>query len=166
MVNAPNTQFSPPPEGKYGKSTKQSTHQRHEANQGKRGLEAERVRGLRALRSVWSKKKLSAEKRQEAHFLSNEEKEKWIEHYVERETAVARKRVHDAETAIMQELKDMTTAESVGVTTRKPETIFEEMFNAIGNSLSDLASSDDEQNGEDEEDDEEDSELSKLSDED
>jgi len=36
------------------------------------------------------------------HFLSNEVKEKWIEDYVERETAEARKRVQDAETAIMQ----------------------------------------------------------------
>jgi len=80
---------------------------------------------------------------------------------VERETAVARKRVQDAETAIMQ---DMTTAENGGATTGKPETTFEEMLNAIGDSLSDLASSDDEQDGEDEEDDEEDTELGKLSD--
>jgi len=36
---------------------------------------------------------------------------------VERETAVARKRVQDAETAIMQELNDMTTSENVGATT-------------------------------------------------
>jgi Uri superfamily endonuclease len=35
--------------------------------------------------------KLAAEKRQERHFLSNQEKEKWIEDFVERETAVARK---------------------------------------------------------------------------
>jgi len=47
----------------------------------------------------------------------------------------------------------MTTAENVRVTTRKPDTTFEEMLNAIGNSLSDLASSDDEQSGEDKEDD-------------
>jgi len=30
-----------------------------------------------------SKMKLAAEKRQETHFLSNEEKDKWIEDYVE-----------------------------------------------------------------------------------
>jgi len=82
---------------------------------------------------------------------------------VERETAVARKRVQDAETAIMQQ---MMTAENGGATTGKPETTFEKMLNAIGDSLSDLASSDDEQNGEDEEDDEEDTELGKLSDDD
>ena len=82
---------------------------------------------------------------------------------MQRETAVARKRVQDAETAIMQELNDMTTAESAGGTTRKPEITFEAMLNAIGDSLSDLASSDDEQDGEEEEDEEEDTELGKLS---
>ena len=104
------------------------------------------------------------EKRQETHFLSNKEREKWIKDYVKREIAVARKRVQDAETAVMQELKDMTTAESAGGTTRKPETTFEEMLNAIGDSLSDLATSDNQQDGEDEEDEEEHTELSKLSD--
>ena len=163
MVNAPKMNFSPLPAGKYGKSTKKSTRRRHQANEGKSGLVAERVRALGALRSLRSKKKLAAEKRQETHFLSNEEREKWIEDFVERETAVARKRVQDAETAIMQ---DMTTAENGGATTGKPETTFEEMLNAIGDSLSDLASSDDEQDGEDEEDDEEDTELGKLSDDD
>jgi len=108
--------------------------------------------------------KLAAEKRQEMHFLSNEEKEKWIEDYVEKETMVARMLVQDAETAIMQELKDMNTAESAGGTTGKPETTFEGMLNAIGDSLSDLATSNDEQDGEDEEDEEEDTELGKLSD--
>jgi hypothetical protein len=33
-----------------------------------------------------SKKKLAAENKPEMHFLSTEEKEKWIEDYVERET--------------------------------------------------------------------------------
>jgi hypothetical protein len=57
----------------------------------KNGLEAERIRALGALCSVRSKKKLAAEKRRETHILSNEDKEKWIEDYVERETAGARK---------------------------------------------------------------------------
>jgi len=113
-----------------------------------------------------SKKKLSAENRQETHFLSNDKKEKWIEDYVERETAVARKRVQDAETAIMQEVKDMTTAEKRGATSGKLEIMFEEIFNAIREILSNLPSSDDEQHGEDEEDDEDDTELSKLNDDD
>ena len=85
---------------------------------------------------------------------------------MERETTVTRKRVQDAETAIIQELKDMTTAESAWATTRKPETMFQDMLNSIGDSLSDLASSDDEQDGEDKEDDEKHIELGKLSDDD
>jgi len=166
MVNAPKRNFSPLPAGKYGKSTKQSTCRWYQANEGNRGLEAERVQALGALHSLRSKKKRSVEKRHQTYCLSNKEKEKWIEDYGERETAVARKQVQDAETAIMQELKDMTTAESAGVTTRKPEITFEEMLNAIGDSLRDLASSDDEQDGEDEKDDEEEKQLGKLSDDD
>jgi hypothetical protein len=47
-----------------------------------------------------SKKKLAAESRQETNVLNNKEKQKWIKDYVETETAVARKRVEDAETAV------------------------------------------------------------------
>jgi len=75
------------------------------------GLEAERVRVLGALRSLPFKKKLSEEKWRETHILSNEEKEKWIEDYEDRETAVARKRVQDAETAIMQGQEHMRNVE-------------------------------------------------------
>jgi hypothetical protein len=67
---------------------------------------------------------------------------------MERKTPVARQRVQDAETAIMQELKDMTTVENVGATTGKLESWFGEMLNAIRESLSDLASAEDEQDGE------------------
>ena len=119
-----------------------------------------------ALRSLRSKKKLSAEKWLETQFLANEAKEKWIEDYVESETAVARERVEDAETAIMEEQNDMTNVESAGTTTRTPKTTFEAMLNAMGDSLSDLASSKDDQDGKDEEDDEEDTQLGKLSDDD
>jgi hypothetical protein len=163
MVNVPKKIFSPLPEGKYGKWTNTSTRRRNQVNEGKSCLVPERVRALGALLSLRSKKKLAAEKRQKTHFLSNEEKEKWIEDFVERETAVGRKRVQDAETAIMQH---MMTAENGGATALKPQTTVEEMFNAIGDSLSDLPSSDDEQDGEDEEDDEDDTELGKLSDDD
>jgi len=76
MVNAPKKNFSPLPAGRYGKSTQRSTQRHHHANEGKSGLEAERVRALGALGSLRSKKKLAAEKRQETHFLSSEEKEK------------------------------------------------------------------------------------------
>jgi len=97
------------------------------------------------------------------YFLSNEEIEQWIKDYVERESTVARKRVQDAETAIMQKQEDMSTAENAGVTPRKPKKMFEEMLNAIEDSWSDYASSNDEHDGEDQEDDEEDTELGKLS---
>jgi hypothetical protein len=110
-----------------------------------------------------SKKKLVAEKRRETHFLSNEEKEKWIEDYVERETAGARKQVEDAEAPVQQEQDDMTHAEIPGLMPREPETTVEEMMAAIGDSLSDLASSDD---GEDGQDEDEEIELGKLSEDD
>ena len=166
MVNAPKTNLSPVPAGKYGKSAKHFTRQGHHANKGKSGLEAERVRALGALGSLRSKKKLAVEKRRETHFLRNEEREKWIEDYVERQTAVARKRVQDAKTAMMQEQEHMENVEKGRSTTTKPEITFEEMLNAIGDSLSDLASSDDEEDGEDEDDDEEDTGHGKLSEDD
>ena len=85
---------------------------------------------------------------------------------MDQETSVARKRVQDAETAIMQEQEHMSNVEKARSTTTKPESTFEEMLNAIGDSLSNLASSDDEEDGEDEVDDEEDTELGKLSEDD
>jgi len=166
MVDAPKKNLSPLPAGKYGKSTKHSTRQHHQADKDKSGLEAESVRASGALRSLRSKKTLAAEKRQETHFVSNEEREKWIEDYVERETAVARQPVQDAETVIMQEQEHMGNVENGRSTTTKPEITFEEMLNAIGDSLSDLASSEDEEDGEDENDDEEDTGHGKLSEDD
>jgi hypothetical protein len=103
MVNAPKKKFWPLPAGRYDKSTTRSTQRCHQAYKGKSRLEAERVRAVGALRSLRSKKKLVAEKRRETHFLSNEEKDKWIEDYVEEETAAARKRVEDTEGAVQQE---------------------------------------------------------------
>jgi len=73
---------------------------------------------------------------------------------VERETAGARKRVEDAEAVVQQEQDDMTHAAIVGLTSREPEKTFEEMLVAIGDSLSDLASSDDGEDGEEEDDEE------------
>jgi hypothetical protein len=121
MVNAPNKNFSPLPVGRYCKSTKWSTQQRHQANEGKSSVELERVRALGALHSLRSKKKLAVEKQQETHFLSNEEKEKWIEDFVERETAGARKRVEDAEAAVQQEQDNITHIEITQLTSREPE---------------------------------------------
>jgi hypothetical protein len=59
-----------------------------------------------------------AEKREATNILSNEEKEKSIKDYVVRETAVARKRVNDAETAIKQEHEEMRSVECGGLRSR------------------------------------------------
>jgi hypothetical protein len=75
------------------------------------------IGALGALLRVQSKMKLGAEKKQETHGLSNKEKENWIDDFVKSDTAVAIKRVQDAETLSMQ---DMTTAEHAGATTGKP----------------------------------------------
>ena len=126
-------------------------------------MEAEEVRALGALRSLRSRKKLAAENRRESHILSNEEKEKWIDDYVERETTGARKQVEDAEAAVQEEQDDMTHAEIAGLTPREPEKTSEQIMAAIGESLSDLASSDDGEGGEDED---EETVLGKLSEDD
>jgi len=101
------------------------------------------------MHSLRSKKKLVAEKRPETHILSNEEKEKSIEDYVEKETTGARKRVEDAKVAIRQEQEATEEAQNAGVTAREPKKTFPEMMVAIWDSLSDIASS---YNGEDGED--------------
>jgi len=162
MVNAPNKNFSPLPSGRYSKSTKRSTKRHQPANEGKSGFEAARVRALGAWGSLRSKKELAAEERRETHFLSNEDKANWIEDYVERETAVARKRVENAEAAVQQEQDDMSHAEIAGLTSREPEKTFKEVLVCIGDSLSDHASSDDVEDWEDEDD--EDTEQGNLSD--
>jgi len=102
--------------------------------------------------SLRSERKLAAEKRRDTHFLSNEEKEKWIEDYVERETTGARKRVEDAEAAVHHELEEMRKAENAGLTNKEPEKTFQEMMVSIGDSVNHLASSDDGEGGEDEDD--------------
>jgi len=132
MVNAPRKYFAPLPVLRYGKSTNWSTQWCHQGNEGKSRLEAERVRVHGALQSLGSKMKLAVQTPQETHFLSNEENEKWIEDYVEIETAGARKRVEDAESAVQQEQDDMKHAEIMGVTNKEPEKTFEEMMVAIG----------------------------------
>jgi len=73
MVNAPKQHFSPLLAGKYGKSIMRSTQRRHQANEGQSGLEEERVRPVGALGSLWSKKKLAAEKWRETHYLSTDQ---------------------------------------------------------------------------------------------
>jgi hypothetical protein len=106
---------------------------------------------------------LAAEKRRETHFLSNEENEKWIENDLERETAGANKRLEDAEAEAQQAQDNMWDGELAGLTSREPQMSFEEILAAIGDSLSDLASSN---NGEDGEDEYEETKQGKLSDDD
>jgi hypothetical protein len=106
---------------------------------------------------------LAAEKRRETHFSSNEQKVEWIEEYVERETAGARKRVEDAEAAVQHEQDNMVHAEITRLMSRESAKTFDQMMADIRDSLSDLASSDD---GEDEEDENEETAQGKLSDDD
>jgi hypothetical protein len=88
------------------------------------------------------------EKQREKHFLSNKEIEKWIEDDFERETAGATKRAEEADAAAPHDRDDITHAELTGLTCREPEKTFEEMLVAIGDSLSDLACSNDGEDGE------------------
>jgi hypothetical protein len=154
IVNPSKKNFSSLPAGRYRKSPKRSTQQGPHVNEGKCSLEVERIRALGALRRLRSKMKLAAELPRETHFLNNEEKEKWIQEYVERETAGARKRIDDAEAAVQKEHDDMTHAEIAGLTSREPEKTFVAMLVAIGDSLSALACSDDGEDGKDEDDEE------------
>jgi len=85
---------------------------------------------------------------------------------VDRDTAVARERVQDAETAIMQEQDHRRNVDKARLTTAKPDTTLEEMLNADGDSVCDFSSSEHEEDREDEDDDEEDTELGKLSEDD
>jgi hypothetical protein len=105
MVNAPKKNFLPCPAGRYGKSSELSTQQYHQANDGNSGWKEEIFPVLVALHSLGSKKIIVGKRRRETHFFSSEEKEKWIQHYVERETAGARKQFEDAEVEVQQEQK-------------------------------------------------------------
>ena len=111
--------------------------------------------------SLQSNQDLAAEKQRETHFLSNQEKEKCIEDYVERKTAGAWKRVEDTEAVVQQVQEDIKNAENAGLTNRESKKTFEEMLVAIRDSLSDLASSNNGEDGEDEGDEE--TEQGKLS---
>jgi len=149
-----------------------STARHHQANECKSSLEAEWVRARVALCSLRSKKMLVAEKWLETYLVGNTDEEQRIEDYVDREPAVSWKRVENAESGIIQGQEDMKHTENAGLTPRKPQKTFQAMLNAIRDSLSDLASADDEEDAEnekdaeDEEDDEEDTQLGRLSEDD
>jgi len=67
---------------------------------------------------------------------------------------------------IRREQEDMRNAEKAELTPRKPENTLEGMMNAVRDSLSDLASFNDEEDGEDQHDYSEDTKLCKLSEDD
>jgi len=94
----------------------------------------------------------------------NEEKENWIEDYVERATGGARQGGQEAEAAIRLEQEDTVMAENACLTTREVEKTFKEMMVATGVSLSDIASFNDGEDGELKN--EEDTEQGKLSEDD
>jgi len=74
--------------------------------------------------------------------------------------------VDDMETAIKREEEDLGNTEKAGLTTTKSETTYEEIMNAIGDSVSDLASFNNWESGEDKDGDEEDPQLGKVSEDD
>jgi len=142
IVKAAGKTFSPPPAGRYCKSTTWSTWWHHQTNKGKSGFEVKSVRALGPLRSFWSKKKIAAENQQDTHFRRNEEKKKRIKDYVERESAEVGMRFEDAGAAIEQEQEMTRTAENTGLTTRVPRKTFQVLMLVIRDSLSDLANPD------------------------
>jgi hypothetical protein len=95
--------FSGLPAAKFGKSDKRSTMKHHRANQGKSGDDAKWVRPLGALCSLRFKKRYAADLWPEIQFFDQEEKNKWIEKFVEKKMAVIRQRVAEAEVAIERE---------------------------------------------------------------
>jgi len=68
------------------------------------------------------------------------------------ETAAARKRVENAERPIKREQEDMRRGEYMGLTTSEPEKTFVETIIATRDSMSDLSSFNDEDDGEDDDD--------------
>jgi len=107
---------------------------------------------LGVLRSLRTKQKIEVENWYETHSLNNEENGKWIEDYIQRETTVLRKRVEDAETAIEQGQEDKRNVGNTGLIMGELEETSEEMMAPVGYSLSNLATADDDVNGDDEDD--------------
>lgn len=77
------------------------------------------------------------------HFSRSDDKWKWIELYVDRETDGARQCIEAAEPAIVLKQEVTETAVNSGLTTRVAEEMFHKMMVAIGDSLCDIADSED-----------------------
>lgn len=83
---------------------------------------------------------------------------------MDRDTAVARMRVKDAETAMIQQQEQMRYVERARSTATKPEIPFEKMLNVIGGDLSDYSYSNDEEDRQYENCDEDATRLDQLTD--
>jgi hypothetical protein len=74
----------------------------------------------------------------------------WIEDHVERETAAARQRVEAVDEDIRHEQDDTEIAGNMVLMTGASDKMFHQLMVALGDSLSDIATSDDEEDWEDE----------------
>lgn len=98
------------------------------------------------------KKTLLVEKWLEYHVPNFSEQQKWIENYVDRDTAVARQGVENAEWVIQQEQEDRTSAEIGWQIAWQREIKWREMLKASGDSLINLALAGDGEDNADQED--------------
>lgn len=161
MVDSSKKNYSPLPAGKYGRSDNPATVKRHRTNAGKSGIESERIRAHNNLRALKCKKRKKAEGSEEIRDMDSDQRDKWIEDYVERETAAARKRAEEADLAWALEKERLA---SVSAVDQHPETAesarsFNQMLEDIGESIDDVATSGEEdEDNEDDDDDEEDEE--------
>jgi len=89
--------------------------------------------------------------------------EEVIEDYVDIDSAVVRKQGEHTEAEIKQEQEDMRNTEKARVTTRKDKQTLQEKFNTPSDSLSNLESSDTDEDGEYKEVEQEDTEQDNIS---
>jgi hypothetical protein len=141
--------LKPLPAGKHGKSKKASTLRRHRCNEGKSAHEAERIRALNALRSLRSKKRLAAAKKKEVKDMDEEERGRWIDDYVEKETRVARQRVEAADAAVKADMEKVYDPKTVD----EPKKTFQELLALVGDDIDNVVPSDDDDDWDDSEED-------------
>jgi hypothetical protein len=79
------------------------------------------------------------EKRPEMYYFSIKVNKKWIQDYVDRETALPRNQIVDTENAIKQEQEDLKTTEKARLKTRQQLKQVVQRFNAIENSMGNIA---------------------------
>jgi hypothetical protein len=155
--------LKPLPAGKTGKSRNPSTLRRHRYNAERSAHEAERIRALNALRTLKSRKRKAATKMKEIQGMSEDQREKWIENYVERETQVARQRVEAADAAVNE---DMENEYGAPPAVRTKKRTFEELLALVGDDLDNVVPSDDDDDDDDEEEPDEDEDEKEWADDD